>query len=80
MLHIHFQFLEIKNEFDIRTGEHIDQLLQLQVKEAQWWRDACLAYFQSKSKLPWPDGITPPAYSVEHYMELQNQLKFVPGI
>lgn len=74
------QFKTIKSSFDAPTAKHIEQLLQLQLKEAQWWRDACLAYFQSKNNRPWPDGITPPPYTVNYYIEIQEKLKFVPGI
>ena len=34
--------------------------LAIQEKEARWWRDACLAYFQSLSKRPLPSGFAPP--------------------
>ena len=30
--------------------------LAIQEKEAQWWRDATLAYFQSLSGKPFPSG------------------------
>ncbi|WP_414648198.1 alpha-glucuronidase family glycosyl hydrolase [Dyella sp.] len=51
--------------------------LAIQEKEAQWWRDACIAYFQSKSGLPLPAGFAPPQHSLQYY----ESLKFdnVPG-
>ena len=30
--------------------------LAIQEQEAQWWRDACIAYFQTFSKRPLPAG------------------------
>jgi alpha-glucuronidase len=51
--------------------------LEIQHKEAQWWRDACLAYFMSVSKLPLPAGARPPAYPLEYYKELS--FPFAPG-
>ena len=34
--------------------------LGIQEKEARWWRDACIAYFQSISKRPLPQGYRTP--------------------
>lgn len=42
-------------------------LLEIQEKEAQWWRDASIAYFQSISKLPLPEGVEPPEHSLDYY-------------
>jgi alpha-glucuronidase len=39
-------------------------------REAQWWRDASIAYWQSLNGLPLPAGEAPPAESLEHYQRL----------
>jgi alpha-glucuronidase len=57
--------------------EHVKILLLRQEREARWWRDACLSYFQTFSKRPLPPGVEPPAESLEYYMNLQ--LHHVPG-
>ena len=36
---------------------------RIQEQEAQWWRDACIAYFQTFSERPLPEGFAPPAAS-----------------
>jgi alpha-glucuronidase len=41
----------------------------IQERDAIWWRDAVLLYFQSFSKLPLPKGVEPPAHSLDVYME-----------
>ncbi len=46
------------------------EFLQIQLNEAQWWRDACVAYFMSISKLPLPKGVQAPAYNLEYYQAL----------
>jgi alpha-glucuronidase len=46
-------------------------LLKIQEQEAQWWRDATLAYFQSISKLPFPAGFAPPARTLEEYQAIK---------
>jgi alpha-glucuronidase len=48
-----------------------DSLLAIQQKEARWWRDACIAYFQWVSGLPLPDGVLPPPHSLEYYKQLR---------
>jgi alpha-glucuronidase len=42
-------------------------LLAVQRREAGWWRDACIAYFQSVSKRPLPDGVRPPEHDLAFY-------------
>ncbi|MBZ0319871.1 MAG: alpha-glucuronidase [Anaerolineae bacterium] len=63
---------------DAARFEHVRALLAIQEKEARWWRDACLLYFQTFSKQPIPADYEQPAASLEYYMNLQHY--FVPGI
>jgi alpha-glucuronidase len=59
-------------------GSHVDpqrfrsvaENLAVQQREARWWRDASLAYWQSVNRLPLPAGTRPPAESLEHYRAL----------
>jgi alpha-glucuronidase len=51
--------------------------LAIQEQEAQWWRDACIAYFQSISKRPMPAGFAPPAHPLEYYQSLK--FPYAPG-
>ena len=48
-------------------------LLEIQREEAQWWRDASIAYFQSVSGLPLPSGVEPPPRPVEYYRSVDRQ-------
>ncbi|HEU5442843.1 MAG TPA: alpha-glucuronidase family glycosyl hydrolase [Steroidobacteraceae bacterium] len=41
--------------------------LAIQEKDAQWWRDASIAYFQSISHRPLPAGAAPPPDTLAHY-------------
>jgi alpha-glucuronidase len=52
-------------------------LLAIQKREAEWWRDACLAYFMSVSGLSLPAGTRPPARSLEEYQALE--FPYAPG-
>jgi alpha-glucuronidase len=50
----------------------------VQYKEAKWWRDACLLYFQKYANKPVPEELTKPEHSLEYYENLK--FNFVPGI
>jgi alpha-glucuronidase len=58
--------------------EHVTVLLKIQEKEARWWRDACLLYFQTFSKLPISAEYEQPAESLDYYQNLTHY--YVPGI
>lgn len=45
----------------------IGQKLAIQERDAVWWRDACLLYFQTFAKRPLPPGVEPPAHTLEAY-------------
>jgi alpha-glucuronidase len=51
--------------------------LATQEREASWWRDASIAYFQSKSGLPLPAGIAPPEHNLDYYKALK--FPYAPG-
>ncbi|MGN6375478.1 MAG: alpha-glucuronidase, partial [Sphingomonas sp.] len=51
--------------------------LNIQRREAQWWRDASIAYFQTFSKRPLPAGYAPPQHSLSYYQSLQ--FPYAPG-
>ena len=63
---------------DAPRFDHIKTFLAIQEKEAVWWRDACVLYFQTYSKRPIPEGLEKPEHSLEYYMQLEHQ--YVPGI
>jgi alpha-glucuronidase len=62
---------------DDQRYQQVATFLAIQQKEAQWWRDACIAYFQSISGLPLPPGYAPPQQSLKYYESLT--FPFVPG-
>ena len=41
--------------------------LAIQERDAVWWRDACLLYFQTFSKRPLPPGVERPQKTLEEY-------------
>jgi alpha-glucuronidase len=48
----------------------VSAFLAIQEKEAKWWRDASIAYFQTFSQRPLPDGYEPPDHDLQYYESL----------
>lgn len=68
----------VKNHVDSEQYQHVDDLLTIQEKEAVWWRNACLLYFQTFSKKPLPGGVQPADHDLEYYEKLS--FPYAPGI
>ena len=62
---------------DKQRFDEVATFLAVQEKEARWWRDACVAYFQSVSHRPLPAGYPPPEHPLAYYEALQ--FPYVPG-
>jgi len=58
---------------DAERYDETRAFLAIQEKEARWWRDASVLYFQTFSKRPIQDGCGPPANTLEHYMSINNR-------
>ena len=52
---------------DADRFNHVKQLLAIQYNEAIWWRNACLLYFQTFSKMPIPAGYEQPGKTLDDY-------------
>jgi alpha-glucuronidase len=63
---------------DPERQSHVKALLRVQEKEARWWRDACLLYFQTFSMQPLPEGYETPERTLDEYMSIRHH--HVPGI
>lgn len=63
---------------DSARFEHVKALLVVQEREARWWRDACLLYFQTFSGMPIPDDYEQPTETLEYFVKLKHY--YVPGI
>lgn len=68
----------IKANIDPEQHSHASQLLEVQVQEAEWWRNSCLLYFQTFSKKPFPSEIEQPEGDLEYYKSLR--FPTAPGI
>ena len=62
---------------DPERFSEVGTFLGIQEKEAKWWRDASIAYFQSFSKRPLPAGYAAPEHPLEYYKSLE--FPYAPG-
>lgn len=62
---------------DSERFNEVKMLLEIQHKEAKWWRDACLLYFQQFSGKELPDEVEKPTQTLEYFKSLK--FPFAPG-
>ena len=64
------EWATMRGSVDEQRFEEVSAFLAIQEREAKWWRDACIAYFQSVSKRPLPPGVAPPEHPLSYYQAL----------
>jgi alpha-glucuronidase len=62
---------------DPERREQVRAFLAIQEKEARWWRDASVLYFQTFSGKPIPDAYDRPEHDLAYYMAIRK--RYVPG-
>ena len=60
----------LKDNIDSAIFKHVTSIMNIQRKEAIWWRNACVLYFQTFSKQPIPSGLEKPDKTLEYYENL----------
>lgn len=67
----------LEGKMDKERFSQVKQLLNVQLEEAVWWREACLLYFQTFSREPIPVTYPQPVKSLDYYKSLR--FPFAPG-
>lgn len=67
----------MRQHIDNQRFEQVKMLLTVQEKEAVWWRNSCVLYFQTFSKMPIPNRFEKPDKSLEYYKGLK--FPYAPG-
>lgn len=67
----------LDGKIDKERFRHVQSLLNIQLRDAIEWRNACLLYFQTFSKMPIPENYEKPDKTLEYYMNVDR--KFLPG-
>ena len=67
----------LEGRIDAQRYAKTAAFLLIQQHEAQWWRDASIAYWQSLNGLPLPPGEAAPAHTLDYYQSLA--FPYAPG-
>jgi alpha-glucuronidase len=68
----------LEGKLDAERHAQVRDFLAIQEKEARWWRDASVLYFQTFSARPIPEGYERPEHDLAHYRAVRK--RYVPGI
>ncbi|HEY7235141.1 MAG TPA: alpha-glucuronidase family glycosyl hydrolase [Gemmatimonadaceae bacterium] len=61
------EWSSLRGKIDDERFTQTQAFLAIQEREAEWWRNAVLEYFQTFSHLPLPAGVEPPAHPLSYY-------------
>lgn len=59
------QWTAAKPYIDPELWNDVNERLMTQARDANWWREGCLLYFQQFSGMPIPDNVTPPVHTLD---------------
>lgn len=71
---------DLKGVIDPERHQAIARKLAIQERDAIWWKDASLSYFQTFSKRPLPNGVEKPQRTLEEYKTIDLLDDFARGI
>jgi alpha-glucuronidase len=64
------EWASVRPEVDADRFVQVAQFLEIQEREARWWRDAALTYFQQFSRMPIPAKYEQPAHPLAYYQRI----------
>ena len=56
---------------DPQRFDEVQRKLRIQARDAEWWRDACLLYFQTFSRRPIPQDVEHPVHNLDEMMQFR---------
>ena len=59
---------------DQQRFDEVQRKLRIQARDAEWWRDACLLYFQTFSKRPIPQDMEHPVHNLDEMMRFKLKI------
>lgn len=62
---------EMKPYVDEERYQAVAERLDIQAHDAVWWKDACLEYFRTFSKQPYPKGAEPPVFTLKELKKVK---------
>lgn len=70
----------LKGVIDDERYRAVARKLAIQERDAIWWKDASLTYFQTFAKLPLPRGVDQPQKTLEEYKKIDLLDDFARGL
>jgi alpha-glucuronidase len=67
----------LRETIDEERWHNEQMLLEIQEQEAVWWRNACVLYFQTFSRMSIPAGLEMPDKTLQYYESLS--FPYAPG-
>jgi alpha-glucuronidase len=64
-------WIAVRPYVDAERYADVARRLQTQEEDAVWWRDACLLYFRTFARRPFPDGVETPKRTLEELQHVQ---------
>ncbi len=61
----------VEDLVDPQRFQVVRSALETQFRDAVWWKDACLLYFQEFSRLPFPREMVPPMHELDSMKRVQ---------
>jgi alpha-glucuronidase len=61
----------VRPAVDSARFAEVSEFLGIQEREARWWRDAALTYFQTFSRMPIPAAFEQPAHPLAYYQRIR---------
>lgn len=71
------QWNTLEGQVNPRTFNHVQSLMKAQYKDAKFWRDACVLYFQTHSNKSIPDQYKKPDKPLKYY--INHEYHYPPG-
>ena len=65
----------LRGKIDQESYKSVKAYLQMEYNDAVEWRDECVLYFQTFSKLPIPEGLEKPKHDLEYYIVAMSRDK-----
>lgn len=67
---------KLESHVDSQRFAAVQSKLKIQAKDAVWWKDACLLYFQTFSKQPIPYDIERPIHELEDLKKIKLNMSY----
>jgi alpha-glucuronidase len=64
----------LRKYVDADRFAQVKSKLQIQARDAVWWKDACLLYFGQFSQQPFPAGVEPPVYKLDDLKKIRLRM------